>query len=232
VRAVALLSGGLDSVVATAAAQREHEVALALTFDYGQRAAPGELAAAQRVAQTLGIEHTVVALPWLAAITQTPLVKRGEQMPQVSAEYLDEPRGARAVAEAVWVPNRNGLFLNIAACYCEALDCRGIICGFNAEEGASFPDNTPEFVRAAEQCFAHATRRGLRVIAPTISLTKREIVELGCEIGAPLHLIWSCYEGEAEHCWRCPSCLRLRRALEEAGRWEQWQEHRAPLPPG
>ena len=229
-RTVTLLSGGLDSVVATAAAIRDHEVALALIFDYGQRAAQREIAAAQQIAQTLGIEETVIALPWLAAITQTSLIERGKQLPQAAPESLDEPRSARAVADAVWVPNRNGLFLNIAACYCEALECQGIVCGFNAEEGASFPDNTLDFVRATEQCFAYSTRQGLHVISPTINLTKRQIVELGCEIGAPLHLVWSCYEGEAEHCWSCPSCLRLRRALEQAGRWEQWQEQRGTAP--
>ncbi len=228
-RAVTLLSGGLDSVVATAAARREHEVALALVFDYGQRAAQREIAAAQQVAQTLEIEHAVITLPWLAAITQTSLVERGEQLPQADPESLDEPPTARAAADAVWVPNRNGLFVNIAACYCEALECQGIICGFNAEEGASFPDNTLDFVHAAEQCFAYSTRGGLHVISPTINLTKREIVELGYRISAPLDLIWSCYGGGAEHCWSCPSCLRLRRALEQAGHWEQWQEQRAAI---
>ncbi len=225
--AVTLLSGGLDSVVATAAACQEHEVALALTCDYGQRAARREIATAQQVAQALGVEHTVIALPWLAEITRSGLVAGADDIPRPSPAALDNPAVAQAVAEAVWVPNRNGLFINIAAAYCEALGCAGIVTGFNAEEAAVFPDNSPEFVQAAEAGLAYSTRGGLHVIAPTLNLTKREIVELGYKLGAPLHLIWSCYHGGEEHCWSCPSCLRLERALEQTGRWEQWQEQRS-----
>ena len=230
-RAVALLSGGLDSVVATAASAREHELALALTCDYGQLAAAQEIAAARQVAATLGIPHRLVSLSWLAEITRTALVSREAPIPQASPEALDDPEAAAQVAAAVWVPNRNGLFLNIAAAYCETLEAGAIVCGFNAEEGASFPDNTPGFMLAAERCFAFSTQRGLRVLSPTVNLTKPEIVRLGYEIGAPLPLVWSCYRGGAEHCWQCPSCLRLRRALQQAGYWEQWQEERAVAQP-
>jgi len=226
VRAVALLSGGLDSVVATAAACQQHEVILALTCDYGQHAVRQEIAAAQYIARSLGIEHTVIALSWLAEITQSGLVAGAEDIPQATNKSLDDPDTAQAVAQAVWVPNRNGIFLNIAAAYCEVLDCTGIVAGFNAEEGASFSDNTPEFAQAAEACFAYSTRRGVHVIAPTVNLDKTEIVGLGYEIGAPLHRVWSCYRDGEEHCWNCTSCLRLKRALEQAGRWEQWQEQR------
>jgi len=227
VRLVTLLSGGLDSVVATSAASREHEVVLALTFDYGQHAVPREIAAAQQIAQTLDIEHTVIALPWLGQITHSALVADEEHIPSAYPESLDDPQVAAATAQAVWVPNRNGIFLNIAAGYCEALDCAGIVCGFNAEEAESFPDNSPEFIQAAEECFAYSTRRGLQVISPTVELTKPQIVKLGYEIGAPLHLIWSCYRGGDQHCWSCPSCVRLRRALESSGYWERWQQERA-----
>ncbi len=222
-RLVTLLSAGLDSVVATVAASREHEIVLALTFDYGQHAAGREKAAAIQVAQALGINHSVIALPWLAEITNSALVAEAEQMIAADAASLDDPQAVSAVAQAVWVPNRNGIFLNIAAGYCEARDCAGIVCGFNAEEAASFSDNSREFMQAAEECFAYSTRHGLQVISPTVALTKAQIVEVGYEIGAPLHLIWSCYLGGQTHCWSCPSCVRLRRALESSGYWERWQ---------
>jgi len=229
VRLVTLLSGGLDSVVATSSANREHEIVLALTFDYGQYAAPREIAAAQQIAQALDIEHSVIVLPWLGQITHSALVADEGQIPPAAPQSLDDPQAEAAMAQAVWVPNRNGIFLNIAAGYCEALDCAGIVCGFNAEEAESFPDNSPEFIEAAEQCFAYSTQHGLQVISPTVELTKPQIVKLGYEIGAPLHLIWSCYRGGDSHCWRCPSCVRLRRALESSGYWERWQRERAGL---
>ena len=226
-RLVTLLSAGLDSVVATTAASREHEIVLALTFDYGQHAGPQEIAAAQQIAQALDIEHSVIALPWLGQITDSALVADEEQIPPATPESLDDPQAAAAAAQAVWVPNRNGIFLNIAAGYCEARDCAGIVCGFNAEEAASFPDNSREFMQAAQECFAYSTQHGLQVLSPTIELAKPEIVKLGYEIGAPLHLIWSCYRGAQTHCWSCPSCVRLRRALESSGYWERWQRERA-----
>jgi len=229
VRLVTLLSGGLDSVVATTAASREHEIVLALTFDYGQHAGPREIAAVQQIAQALDIEHSVIALPWLEQITYSTLVADEQQIPAADPESLDDPQAAAATAQAVWGPNRNGIFLNIAAGYCEALECAGIVCGFNAEEAASFPDNSAEFMRAAEECFAYSTQRGLQVISPTVELTKPQIVKLGYEIGAPLHLIWSCYRGAQTHCWSCPSCVRLKRALERSGYWERWQRERAAL---
>jgi len=229
VRLVTLLSGGLDSVVATTAAGREHEIVLALTFDYGQHAGPQEIAAAQQISEALDIEHAMVALPWLEQITHSALVAEAEQMPAADPESLDDPQAAAVAAQAVWVPNRNGIFLNIAAGYCEALDCAGIVCGFNAEEAASFPDNSREFMQAAQECFAYSTRSGLQVISPTVELTKSQIVKLGYEIGAPLHLIWSCYRGAQTHCWRCPSCVRLRRALESSDCWGRWQCERVGL---
>ena len=226
-RLVTLLSAGLDSVVATTAASREHEIVLALTCDYGQHAAAQEITAAQQIAQALDIEHTVIALPWLGQITHSALVADEKQIPTADPQSLDDPQALAAVAQAVWVPNRNGIFLNIAAGYCEARDCAGIVCGFNAEEAASFPDNSLEFMQAAQECFAYSTRSGLQVLSPTIELTKPQVVKLGYEIGAPLHLVWSCYRGGDSHCWRCPSCVRLKRALESSGYRERWQRERA-----
>jgi len=229
VRLVTLLSAGLDSVVATTSASREHEIVLALTFDYGQHAGPREIAAAQQIAKTLDIEHTVVALPWLGQITDSALVAEEKQIPAADPQSLDDPQAAATAAQAVWVPNRNGIFLNIAAAYCEALDCAGIVCGFNAEEAASFPDNSAKFMQAVQECFAYSTQHGSQVISPTVELSKPEIVKLGYEIGAQLHLIWSCYRGAQTHCWSCPSCVRLRRALESSGYWERWHRERAAL---
>lgn len=225
-RVITLLSGGLDSVVAMWAARREHEIALALTFDYGQRAARREYQAAAQVAEQLGCPHKLIELPWLGELTANALTDPQQPLPTPSADQLDDPETAQETAQAVWVPNRNGIFLNVAAAHCEALDCGGIVCGFNAEEAATFPDNSPQFVAAAEEFLAYSTRQPLRVLAPTVELTKVQIVRLGRELGAPFHLVWSCYQGGEEHCWQCESCQRLRRALMDSGMWEGWQQQR------
>jgi len=214
--AIILLSGGLDSVVSAYAAREQHQPQLAITFDYGQTAAPREIEAALQVAADLGVEHRLIKLPWLA---------------RLAPRALTDPEAdlATATDTSVWVPARNAVFISIAAAYAEALDCEAIVCGFNAEEGAAFTDNTPEFVARADALLEFATRNAPRVVAPTLNLTKAEIVQLGVSIGAPLQFTWSCYGAGPEHCFECPSCRRLRDALQAAGIWASWQAQRRDL---
>ena len=206
---VVLLSGGLDSLVAAWAARESHPPRLALTFDYSQRAAARELEASLCIAAEMGVEHRLVKLPWMARLMPTS---------------LGDPASDLAAADdaSVWVPARNAVFIAIAAAHAEALDCDTIICGFNAEEAATFPDNSPEFVRRSDAMLELATRNHPRVHSPTLDLTKREIAALGVELGTPLQLVWSCYGAGPEHCWECPSCRRLREALMQTGQLERW----------
>lgn len=213
--AVSLLSGGLDSIVATWLAAREVPVALALTCDYGQRAAAREIEAAGRVAAALGVPHQVVPLPWLPAVAGDALTRHDRALPHPEAADLDSAV-AEETAAAVWVPNRNGLLLNIAAVYADALGCEAVVVGFNAEEGATFPDNTPAYATAAEAAFSYSTRGGCRVLSPTLALTKVQIVQAGQAAGAPLQYAWSCYEGGPVACGRCESCRRSQRAFARA----------------
>jgi 7-cyano-7-deazaguanine synthase len=222
-RAIALLSGGLDSVVAAWAARREWELVLALTFDYGQRARECEIQAARAVARRLGCAHVVLPLPWLGALGKSALTDPSAHVPALASEQLDDPGQSTETAAAVWVPNRNGVFLNVAAAYADAMDCRVIVVGFNVEEAATFPDNSAEFMDVAGRFFALSTQAHPRVVSPTVGLDKARIVTLAREIGAPIGLVWSCYHGGEEHCWQCESCNRLRRALQRAGAWEAWQ---------
>src|SRR6185295_12937838 len=117
--AVVLLSGGLDSTVALKAARDAGGGALALTFDYGQRAARREIEASRAIAGRLGVEHRTIEAPWLAEITRTALVDPSADVPLPSPADLDSPR-ARETARKVWVPNRNGVFVNVAAAFAES----------------------------------------------------------------------------------------------------------------
>ncbi|MEW6698278.1 MAG: 7-cyano-7-deazaguanine synthase QueC [Bacillota bacterium] len=210
---VVLLSGGLDSTVNLAYALTEGKVELALTINYGQRAAQREIAAAGNLAGHYKIPHRVIELPWLAQITQTALVKGETALPEPSLEELDDLDAANKTAAAVWVPNRNGLFVNIAACFAEVLHCRLVVAGFNREEAATFPDNTPEFALAASQAMAYSTANQVKVISYTNRLDKKEIAALGNRLGVPWDLIWSCYRGEEKMCGTCESCQRMARAF-------------------
>jgi 7-cyano-7-deazaguanine synthase len=223
--AVVLLSGGLDSAVNLTLAAKERGVRLALTFDYGQRASGREAAAAAFMCRQLDLPHRVVELPWLAEICRTALVNHSVAMPRLEAEDLAARAGADT-ARAVWVPNRNGVFVNIAAAFAEGLGAEAIVAGFNKEEAATFPDNSAAFVAAANSALSHSTLTRPVLMSYTQELAKADIVRLGREEGAPLGAIWSCYDGGVEHCWRCESCARLERALREADAWEWFHTNR------
>lgn len=211
-KGIVLLSGGLDSSVCLAFARREMEVALCLTADYGQLAAAREIQAARSLAAHYGVPHRVVNLPFIKEVSDTALF--GEtRLPELSEQVLDDREVTDESARAVWVPNRNGVLINVAACFAEALDCAYLIAGFNREEGATFPDNTSGFVEAINTSLGYSTLRPVRLVSYTLHLDKAEIVNLGRRLGLPFELIWSCYRGEGEPCGTCESCLRLRRAL-------------------
>jgi 7-cyano-7-deazaguanine synthase len=214
-RSIVLLSGGLDSTVAMAAARQNSKIILALTFNYGQRAVEKEIEASRAIAQHYGVEHKVITLGFLKDITKTSLVNRDEEIPRLAKDVLDHLATTQESAARVWVPNRNGVFINIAAAFAESLECEEIIAGFNAEEGVTFPDNTPEYMAATTLALSYSTQHAVRIISPTVDLTKVELVKLGKKLQVPLHLIWSCYHGNTKMCGACESCQRLKRALAE-----------------
>lgn len=200
-KAIILLSGGLDSTVSAAIARRRCRPLFALTFDYGQRAARMEIAAARRICRVLKIEHKVVRLPFFADLGGLALLRYGAGSKQAAARLERVPD--------VWVPNRNGLFVNIAATYAEYHGAGLIVTGFNREEARAFPDNSPAFVAAVNRALRHSTRRRVKVISYVAAQTKREIYRLGQRYGAPLELIYSCYAGGRTMCGKCASCRRL-----------------------
>ena len=214
--AIALLSGGLDSVVAAAAwmAGGNH-LARCLTFDYGQRASAREAEVAQQFCARHSLSWERLALPWLASASHlvgSALVDVGKAMPSGT---LADPGDARTAA-AVWVPARNCVFLAIGAAFAEALGATVVIAGFNREEAATFPDNSEAFVAAAGEFLTQGTRTGVSVAGPVQHLDKRGIVAAARQLGIARSDLWFCYEGGAEPCGRCESCLRSERAWSPA----------------
>jgi len=215
---IVLLSSGLDSAVAFKLALDQWGVDLALTFDYGQRAAEKEIGQARQICERFKVRHEVIELPWLEDVTRTALVDRAEAVPTPTEKELDEIKGkALETAHAVWVPNRNGTFINAAGSFADAFNIERIVCGFNAEEGATFPDNTPGFVEAINKSLYYSTENHARVYAPVIDLDKVGIIKKGASIDAPLDLSWSCYFSGEEPCGKCESCMRRARAFKRAG---------------
>ena len=177
-KGVVLLSGGLDSLVSIAAAGDFCNVELALTFDYSQRAVEEEIEASSKIADFYGIEHRVVKLPFLSEITNNALV---DDSVNLEFKTLDENS-----AKAVWVPNRNGLFLNIAASFADSKKYDYVIIGANKEEAGTFPDNSEEFLTRADEFFKFSTMAQPKIFAPLKNLEKYEIINLAIEKSAPL----------------------------------------------
>ena len=207
VKSIILLSGGLDSLVSLGLKKEELNVELALTFDYGQKSVEKEIKASKKICDYYNIRHEVIKMDWLKNITQTSLVF-DSNVP--TGEELDNPENS---AKSVWVPNRNGLFLNIAGSFADSYGYNYILIGANKEEGQTFPDNTQEFIDAVNSEFEFSTQNKPKVVAPLINYDKNDIVMLALKNGVPLELTMSCYNGGEKHCGICESCTRLKHAL-------------------
>ncbi len=197
-KSIILLSGGLDSTVSATIARRETSPLFALTFDYGQRAANMELDAAKKICGVLKVPHKRVKLPFFEEFNRLMLLRsKGTDVKKLKK------------VESLWVPNRNGLFINIAACYAEYYGAELIVTGFNREEAVEFPDNSAEFMEAINRTLHYSTLSRVTVKSYVADLTKKEIYQLGLKHDAPLEYVYSCYLGEKMMCGKCASCRRL-----------------------
>ncbi len=217
-KAVCLLSGGLDSATCLAYSRKHGYESYALSFDYGQRHRV-ELDAARRVAQTLGAAaHRVVKID-LRVFGHSALT-----------DDIDVPKGRdEAVMNAgipvTYVPARNTIFLSFALAWAEILESSDIFIGVNALDYSGYPDCRPEFIEAFERMANLATKSGVegrtrvKIHTPLIQMSKAQIVQLGAELGVPFGLTHSCYDPDAagRPCGQCDSCLLRARGFREAG---------------
>ncbi len=198
-KSIILLSGGLDSTVSAAIAKKRTITRFALTVDYGQRAAKMEILAARRICKTLRINHKVVKLPFFAEFKELALLRTRGKLSMKKFNKLKD----------VWIPNRNALFINIAACYAEYYNANIIVTGFNREEPAEFPDNKPQFIAAINHSLMYSTLSKVKVISYVSDYTKQQIYQLGLRYKAPLEHIYVCYLGRKKMCGKCASCRKL-----------------------
>ena len=216
-RGVVLLSGGLDSTTTLALAMAEGFETYALSFDYGQRQKV-ELAAARRVAQSLGArEHRIIRID-NDIFGQSALT-----------DDIDIPKG-RSVAEiaggipVTYVPARNTIFLSYALAWAESLGATDIFIGVNALDYSGYPDCRPEFITAFEKMADLATKTGVegahfKIHTPLIAMSKAEIIRQAGELRVDLSLTHSCYDPapDGRACGLCDSCQLRRKGFSEAG---------------
>jgi 7-cyano-7-deazaguanine synthase len=214
-RAVVLLSGGLDSYTAAAIARSEGFALCALTVQYGQRHVR-EIEAARVVAQALGVDRHLELAVDLGAIG-------GSSLTTAAAVPRDRDL-ADATIPSTYVPARNTIFLALALGWAEVLDARDLVIGVNAMDYSGYPDCRPAFIDAFEALAAVATRTGVqgsrfRVHAPLLRLTKAEIITRGLALGLDYGLTHSCYDPAptGAPCGRCDSCVLRAKGFDEAG---------------
>ena len=214
-RAVVLLSGGLDSYTAGAAARREGYELLALTVRYGQVHAR-EIESSRAVARALGVTRHIELDVDLAAFGGSSLVGDGE-IPK------DRPLEAEAIP-STYVPARNTIFLSLALAWAEVAGAEAIVIGINALDYSGYPDCRPEYLQAFERIAALATRAGVegrpvRVLAPLMHLSKAAIVRLGTSLDLDYSLTHSCYAPDeaGRACGHCDSCRLRAKGFAEAG---------------
>ena len=216
-KAVVLLSGGMDSATTAAIAREQGFDVHAISFRYGQRHAV-ELEAAQRVAGHLGIARHIVVDIDLRAFGGSALTGDLEVPKDTPAERIG------AGIPSTYVPARNTIFLALALGWSETLGARDLFIGANALDYSGYPDCRPEFLAAFERMANLGTRAGvegrpIRIHAPLIALSKREIVQRGLTLGVDYALTSTCYDPapDGAACGHCEACILRRKGFREAG---------------
>lgn len=212
-KAVVLLSGGLDSAVTLYIAQKKGYGCHCLLFDYGQRHAI-EIARAKLIAERAGAKLHIVKLdlPW----------KGSSLLDKKTALPLNRTiRQIRRGMPSTYVPARNTIFLSIAASLAETIKARVIFIGAHFEDSSGYPDCRKGYLKAFRKVIALGTKSGieesLTLEFPLIDKDKAGIIKTGHELGVPLELTWSCYNGGKAPCMRCDSCVLRVKGFKEAG---------------
>ncbi len=208
-KAVVLLSGGMDSVTALYAALREHEVVGVLTFDYGSKHNHREIPYAVRHAERFGLRHAVIPLGFMGEYFASDLLVSGGEVPD---GHYEEESMKRTV-----VPFRNGIMLSIAAGYAESCGAEGVVIAAHSGDHAIYPDCRERFMEAMGAAIREGTYAAVEVLRPFIGMTKGEIAARGVELGVDYAETWSCYKGGELHCGTCGTCVERREAFAVAG---------------
>jgi len=213
-KAVVLLSGGLDSTTTLAIAINDGYDVYPITFRYGQRH-NREIESAKKICEYYNLKLKIVDINLReiggSALTDNIDVPKNRSLVEISREI-----------PVTYVPARNTIFLSIALGYAEVIDADRIYIGVNALDYSGYPDCRPEYIEEFNKLSKLATKRGvegkpIEIVAPLIHMTKAEIIKKGIELNVPYELTWSCYEGGEKPCGKCDSCILRLKGFMEAG---------------
>jgi len=214
-KAITLISGGLDSCVASFIAKEKGYKLYAISFRYGQRHEK-ELKCAKKISNTLDVkEHIFIDIDFNQYSKATLIDSSSDKIQ--NHEFVDIGKEI----PSTYVPGRNTIFLSLALAYAESIDADAIFIGVNAIDYSGYPDCRPEYINAYQQMANLATKKGIqgkpiKIETPLIKLKKSEIIKIGLKLKAPLEDTWSCYRGKKKACGHCDSCLLRLKGFKEA----------------
>ncbi len=222
-KAVVLLSGGMDSVTALYHAAGGLEVTDALSFDYGSKHNHREIPFARYHAEKLGARHTVIPLDFMGQYFASDLLQSGGDIPD---GHYEEESMKRTV-----VPFRNGIMLGIAAGFAESREAGALVIAAHSGDHAIYPDCREPFMQAMSDAIRLGTYASVEVNRPFIHMTKADIAARGAALGVDFSQTWSCYKGGTVHCGTCGTCVERREAFLLAGLTDPTVYlHTGPLP--
>lgn len=217
--AIVLVSGGMDSCVTAAIANREYRLAF-LHVNYGQRTEARELQAFNEVADFYKVAKRLsVSIEHLKVIGGSALTDTNIPVPDSVQPRTPNSQLPTSSIPVTYVPFRNAHLLSIATSWAEVIGARKIFIGAVEEDSSGYPDCRETFYQAFNKVIEMGTKPETRVeiVTPLIHLKKGEIVKRGVELGAPLRLTWSCYQNSEKACGRCESCALRLKGFKEAG---------------
>ena len=204
-KVVVLLSGGMDSVCALYHVRAEHEVVLALSFDYGSKHNAREIPFARLHAGEIGVEHQVIDLGFFNEHFSSDLLQSGGDIPEGHYE--------EATMKSTVVPFRNGIMLAVAAGVAESRGVKGLVIAAHSGDHAIYPDCREDFMSPMAQAIDAGTYANVRLLRPFIDMRKEDIVNRGNVLSVDFSQTWSCYKGGEIHCGVCGTCVERREAF-------------------
>lgn len=208
-KALVVLSGGLDSTTALYWAKKQYDNVETITFNYGSKHNDIENAYAKKTCEKLGIKNTVIHLDFMNKYFKSDLLQSGGDIPEgyYTAENM----------KSTVVPFRNGIMLAIAAGFAESNDCEVLVLGNHSGDHAIYPDCRPEFIKGISEAISAGTEKHIQVVSPFCLMNKTDIVKEGEKLGVDFSLTYSCYKGKEKHCGKCGTCTERKEAFEQAG---------------
>jgi 7-cyano-7-deazaguanine synthase len=207
-KVVALVSGGIDSVVALYQARQDCQIVAALSFNYGSKHNHKEIPCAAWHCSRLQVPHQVINLDFIGQLFQSSLLQSGGAIPDGHYEH--------ETMQQTVVPFRNGIFLSVAGGYAESMGAHGLIIGAHAGDRAIYPDCREAFMESMTEALRQGTYAQIEILRPFIAMTKAQIVSRGHELKVDFTQTWSCYNGGEIHCGTCGTCVERREAFIEA----------------